>query len=121
MKVLERRLLLIVEALIQEEQCGFRPGHGTVDQLFTLAVILEGSWDFALSVYICFVDLEKAYDRAPQGTLWVVLQHHSVLTQAIPSLHNHSESCDRMLGSKSDSVCDFHGQSLKAQSGEESV
>ena len=36
------------------------PGSGTVDKLFTLAKILEGSWEFAHPVYMCFVDLEKA-------------------------------------------------------------
>ena len=30
--VLERRVRRIVEPRIQEEQCGFRPGRGTVDQ-----------------------------------------------------------------------------------------
>ena len=46
-KVLERRIRPIVEPQIQEEQCGFRPGHGTTDQLFTLSRILEGAWKFA--------------------------------------------------------------------------
>jgi len=33
--VLERRLSLIVEPRAQEEHCGFCPGRGTVDQIFT--------------------------------------------------------------------------------------
>lgn len=41
-RVLIRRLQLIVEPWIQEEQCGFRPGRETVDQLLTLAGILDG-------------------------------------------------------------------------------
>ena len=36
-RVLERRVRSMVEPRIEEEQCGFRPGRGTVDQLFTLA------------------------------------------------------------------------------------
>ncbi|XP_054456755.1 sodium- and chloride-dependent betaine transporter-like [Anoplopoma fimbria] len=64
-KVLERRVRPIVEPQIEEEQCGFRPGRGTTDQLFTLARILEGAWEYAHPVYMCFVDLEKAYDRVP--------------------------------------------------------
>ena len=69
-RVLERKLWPIVEPQIQEEQCGFHPGHGRVHQLFTLARILEGSWELAHPVYMCFVDLEKAYDCVPWGTLW---------------------------------------------------
>ncbi len=58
-RVLERRVWPIVEPQIQEEQCGFRPGHGTVDQLFTLTRVLEGAWELAQPVYMCFVDLEN--------------------------------------------------------------
>ena len=54
-RVLERRLRLIVEPQLQKEQCGFRPGRGTVDQLFTLAGLLGGggggeSWKSLMTV-----------------------------------------------------------------------
>ena len=62
-KILELRLRSIIEGQLLEEQCGFRSGRGTTDQLFTLATILERSWEFAHPVYMCFVDLEKAFDR----------------------------------------------------------
>ena len=39
-----RRVRLLVEHRIQVEQCGFRPGRGTLDQLYTLARVLEGAW-----------------------------------------------------------------------------
>ncbi len=52
----KRRLCPIAELQIQEEQCGFHPVYGTVDELFTLARILKGSYEFAHPVYMCFVD-----------------------------------------------------------------
>jgi len=77
-RVLKRRLRPLVEPQIQDQQCGFRPGRGTVEQLFTLERILEGSWEFAQPVYMCFVDLEKAFDRVPQRLLWGVLREYGV-------------------------------------------
>ena len=32
--------------------------------------ILEGAWKFAQPVHMCFVDLEKAFDRVHRGALW---------------------------------------------------
>jgi len=104
-RVLERRLQPIVEPQLQEEQCRFRPGRGTVDQLFTLAGLLE----FAHPVYMCFVDLEKAYDRVPRGILWGVLGEYGVpgpLVRAIRSLYNQSAT---RLSLVTDSVRDLHG------------
>jgi len=48
--VLERRIPRIVGSRIQVVQCGFCPGHGTVDQLYTLSRILEGAWEYAQTV-----------------------------------------------------------------------
>uniref|UniRef100_A0A8C6KY55 Reverse transcriptase domain-containing protein n=1 Tax=Nothobranchius furzeri TaxID=105023 RepID=A0A8C6KY55_NOTFU len=104
--VLERRVHRIVEPQIQEEQCGFRPGRGTLDQLYTLRGILEGAWEFAQPVYMCFVDLEKAFDRVPRGALWGVLREYGVpgpLIRAVRSLYDRCQSLVRIAGSKSGS------------------
>ncbi|TWW80939.1 hypothetical protein D4764_01G0007540 [Takifugu flavidus] len=76
--VLERRVRRIVEPRIQEEQCGFRPGRGTVDQLYTLTRVFEGAWEFAQPVHMCFEGLEKAFDCVPQGVLSGVLREYGV-------------------------------------------
>ncbi|XP_061541984.1 ankyrin repeat domain-containing protein 13D isoform X7 [Phycodurus eques] len=79
---------------------------GTVDQLYTLGRVLEGAWEFAQPVYMCFVDLEKAFDRVPRGVLWRVLRKYGVsypLIRAIRSLYDRSQSLVRISGSKSDS------------------
>ncbi|XDV17602.1 hypothetical protein PO909_023436 [Leuciscus waleckii] len=104
-RVLERRTRPIVEPRIQEEQCGFRPGRGTLDQLYTLSRVLEGSSEFAQPIHMCFVDLEKAFDCVPRSILWRVLWEYGVrgpLLRAIRSLYDRSMSLVRIAGSKSD-------------------
>ncbi|KAK3525229.1 hypothetical protein QTP86_024952 [Hemibagrus guttatus] len=104
-RVLERRVQPLVEPRIQEEQCGFRPSRGTLDQLYTLHRVLEGSWEFAQPVHMYFVDLEKAFDRVPRGILWEVLWEYGVrgpLLRAVRSLYNRSRSLVRIASCKSD-------------------
>ena len=69
-RVLDRRVQLHVEPRIKEGPCGFYPGCGTLDQLYTLARVLEGGWELFQLVHMCFVDLEEAYDHVLQGVLW---------------------------------------------------
>ncbi|KAK3532913.1 hypothetical protein QTP70_003674 [Hemibagrus guttatus] len=98
-RVLEKRVRPLVEPWIQEEQCGFRPSRGTLDQLYTLHRVLEGSWEFAQPVHMCFVDLEKAFDRVLRGILWEVLWEYGVrgpLLRAVRSLYNRSRSLVRI-------------------------
>ncbi|TWW54768.1 hypothetical protein D4764_0161930 [Takifugu flavidus] len=77
--VLERRVRQIVELRIQEEQCGFRPGHGTVNQLYTLS----RTW-------------RKAFDRVPRGVLWV-LQEYGVPGPLIHTVHSLYDRCQSLV------------------------
>ena len=61
---------------------------GAEEQIFTLAELLRGSLEFDLPVYMCYVDLDKAYDRVPREILWGVIQR----------LYNQNKSCLRILG-----------------------
>ncbi|KAK3507178.1 hypothetical protein QTP70_009513 [Hemibagrus guttatus] len=61
--------------------------------------VLEGSWEFAQPVHMCFVDLEKAFNRVPHGILWEVLWEYGVrgpLLRAVRSLYNQSRSLVRI-------------------------
>ncbi|KAI3359415.1 hypothetical protein L3Q82_002919 [Scortum barcoo] len=50
---------------------------------------------------MCFVDLEKAFDRVPRGILWGVLHEYGVrepLLRAVRSLYDRSRSLVRIAG-----------------------
>lgn len=80
-QVLRRRLHLIVEPW------GFCLGHGRLYQPFILAQPCEVSWEYANLMYICFVNLEKAYDCVSPSKVCLV---------SIP-------------------VCSFHGKDINRQ------
>ena len=55
-------------------------------------------------LFVCFVNLEKAYDRVPRDKLWKVLQEYGVdgqLLRAIKSFHCRPEVCVRVNGKQS--------------------
>lgn len=94
--MLEKRPWKTVEPLIQEEQKGFLPGHGTFNQIFTLVGPLVESQEFDYPDYICFVDLEKTYGLTK--------------VPGAPDGYTVGAWCPNP-------VLDFHGQDLKAWPG----
>ena len=53
-------------------------GRGCVDQIFTVKQIGEKARE-KKRVYVGFIDLEKAYDRANREALWQVLRMYDVV------------------------------------------
>ena len=72
LKVLER----VVESLIRKRveindmQFGFMPGRGTTDAIFILRQLQEKHLAANKTLYMAFVDLEKAFDRVPRNAIW---------------------------------------------------
>ena len=58
-RVLEKRLREIIK--IDDMQFGFMPGKGTVDAIFITRRMQECHIDKRKRLFMCFVDLEKAF------------------------------------------------------------
>ena len=68
------RLLISLDTM----QFGFMPGKGTTDALFIVRRMQEEYCDKGKYLYMCFVDLEKAFDRVPRKVMEWALRKKAV-------------------------------------------
>ena len=117
-RVLENRIRELV--MIDEMQFGFMPGKGTTHALFILRRMREefrgrekNNWfviqNFSIArekkLYMCFVDLEKTFDRVPRKVMEWALRKKGlaeVLVQAMMSLYEGSRTKVRVGSGTSD-------------------
>ena len=58
--IIQQRIRHKIEFILSEEQAGFRPGRGTVDQLFTLHQIIESYIEKGKELYVCCISWLRA-------------------------------------------------------------
>ena len=66
------------EGILPEEQCGFRPARSTIDTPFVVRRQQELGRARKAPLYMCFIDLQKAYDSVDREMLWVVIARFGV-------------------------------------------
>ena len=59
-------------------QAGFRRGFRTTDNCFILRALVERARAQGVKIYICAVDLEKAFDSVDRQLLWAALQRAGI-------------------------------------------
>lgn len=95
-----------VEHVLGEDQCGFRPLRGCQDQIFCLRQTIEKLYEKNKDLYLCFIDLEKAFDRVPRQRLFEVLSEYGInggLLEAVKSIYVDSRAAVRIDGELSES------------------
>ena len=75
-KVLERRLRHMVK--VDEMQFGFMLGKGTIDAVLILRRLIQEYLDKEKKLYMCYVDLEKAFDRVPSKVLECAMRKRGI-------------------------------------------
>ena len=73
-----KRMRDAVDRRLRKEQGGFRPNRGTGMQIFILRNIIEQSLEWNASLYLVFVDYEKAFDSIHRETLWKIMRHYGI-------------------------------------------
>ena len=107
LKVVARRLSAYCEAkgLLPEEQCGFRPDRSTTDMMFVVHRLQEIERKAGVSLHMCFIHLQKAYETVGRTLLWQVLTRIGVPPQMIAAVirqfHDGMRACVR----PDDGVC----------------
>ena len=56
--------------ILPEKQCGVRPQHSTVDMMFVVRRLQKLAKNKDTLLYLCFIDLNKAYDSVDRTILW---------------------------------------------------
>lgn len=72
-RVIRNRLTNLYNNEIGEYQGGFRQGRGTADQIFTLKMIQNNSYEQNLGLHLLFIDFRQAYDSVIRAKLYEVL------------------------------------------------
>ena len=58
-KIIVKRLTVIAEVILLEEQGGFRKGRSFMDCIFSASQIIEKHREFNIPTYIAFIDFKK--------------------------------------------------------------
>ena len=71
MKIVERELERRVRELVNfnSMRFDFMPGRKTIDSLFVVRRMQKEYKDKKKQLYMCFVDIEKAFDRVPRKVM----------------------------------------------------
>ena len=71
------------KGLLPEEQCGFRPHCSTTDMMIVVRRLQELGRKGGVPLFLCFVDLQKAYDSVDRTLLWQVLTRFGMPPQML--------------------------------------
>ena len=88
-RVLERRIRTLVN--LNKIQLGFMPGKGTVDAIFILGRMQQEYQKKDKKLYMCFVDMEKAFHILPRKVMeWAMRKNDlsEVMVRAVMSLYD---------------------------------
>ena len=91
-RVLERRIQTLIN--LNKMQFGFKPGKGTVDAIFIVRRMQE-EYKKDNKLYMCFVDMEKAFDRVPRKVMeWTMRKKglSVVMVRAVMSLYDDAKT-----------------------------
>ena len=87
-RIILDRIQETVDKKLRKEQAGFRKDKSCTDHIATLRIIVEQCIEWQSSLYINFVDFEKAFDNIDRTVLWKLLRHYGLPTKFVTLIKN---------------------------------
>ena len=78
LKILQARLQQYVKHEHPDAQAGFRKGRGTRDQIANICWIIDKTRVLQKTIYFCFIDYAKSFDRVDPNKPWKILQEMGI-------------------------------------------
>lgn len=86
--IIHERIYRKLEERIGNEQFGFRCGLGTREALLGIHVLLQRNRDVNETIYACFIDFEKAFDRIQHSRMVSILEQSGIDDRDIQIIEN---------------------------------
>ena len=87
-----------IDGILREEQAGFRANRSCNDQIFVLRTIVEQSMEWNSSLYINYIDFEKAFDSIHHLSLWKILELYGFpgkIINILKDMYSDNQCCVR--------------------------
>ena len=76
--ILFERLQAIIGTQLMDTRCGFGQGRNTANKIRVTCQVVENVGEYQTPVYLCFVDLSKAYDSVYHTAMVAILKSYGV-------------------------------------------
>ena len=93
--MLHNRFRIQRNAKTRPNQAGFRPGMGTIDQLFVLRQTLEHRAQHQKTTVSLFIDFITAFDSVPRDGIWKAMTEDGVpgsIVRLIQAYYQHTRA-----------------------------
>lgn len=98
LKIIQQRIYRKCEEQLDEAQFGFRAGTRTGEVLFAITVLLQKCREYNKSVYVCFIDFQKAFDKVQHDKLRDLMKYQ-------PGSKRYTINKNYLLQSNGNSAC----------------
>ena len=88
-----------VDAVLREEQSGFRPTRSCTDAIFSLRTIIEKTIAYQIPIYMHFIDFRKAFDSIHRDNMWKIMTYYGIpekYVRLLKEMYNGTKCCVRL-------------------------